>query len=167
MNSQNLEIVSLVVGVIALGVSIVALVFSLKLKRWRKMFDPEHQPDNLEEVITSITDKLKKLNSDHTALAETVSQIETTLQTAFQYSSVIRFDSGSSDGGNLSFAAALLDGHQTGMIITSLHGREHNRIYCKAIKQGESLQPLNDEEQEALIQALTGKPKAKTKAVKK
>ncbi len=167
MNSGSLEIVSLIVSVVALIAAAVAIMFGMKLARWRKIFDPQHQPDNLEEVITSITGMLKKLNSDHASLSETVSQIELTLQTAYRYSSVVRFDSGSSDGGNLSFAAALLDGHQTGMIITSLHGREHNRIYCKSIKNGQSLQPLNEEEQQALIEALTGPPKPKTKAVKK
>ena len=62
---------------------------------------------------------------------------------------------------------ALLNGQQTGMIITSLHGRENNRIYCKAIKEGQSVQPLNEEEQQALIEALTGTQKPKPKSSKK
>jgi hypothetical protein len=123
------------------------------------MFSPESQPDNLEEVITSITDKLQHLHTSHSSLEKIVEQNGQTLETAFRYSSVVRFNSGSNDGGNLSFALALLDGQQTGLIMTSLHGREHNRIYCKAVKEGQPVQPLNDEEQQALIEALTGKIK--------
>lgn len=167
MDNSTLGLISIIIATLALSIAVVALAFSMKLKKWRKIFDPEHQPDNLEEVLTSITNMVKKHSNDHATLAQTVSEIETTLQTAFRYSSVIRFDSLSNDGGNLSFAIALLNGQQTGMIITSLHGRENNRIYCKAIKEGQSMQPLNDEEQEALMEALTGKPKLKTKSEKK
>lgn len=155
MNQLNLEIISLVVAVAALVVGGTALFFSGKLRHLRQMFDASHQPDNLEEIITSITDALKKIKSDHNQLSEVVEQQGATLQTAFQYSSVVRFDSGGSDGGNLSFALALLDGKQTGVIVTSLHGREHNRIYCKAVTEGAPQTQLSEEEQEALIQALT------------
>ncbi len=167
MNEQNLQIVTIIISASALIVSVTALLFSMKLKKWRKLFDSENQPDNLEEVITSITTLLKKHGQDHTKLAAVVESIEQTLQTTFQYSSVVRFDSLSNDGGNLSFTVALLNGQQTGMIITSLHGRENNRIYCKAIKEGQSVQPLNEEEQQALIEALTGTQKPKPKSSKK
>lgn len=161
---------ALIISGLAIIISLIALYYSSKLRRLRQVFSPESQSDNLEEVITSITEKLKEFKSDHQALAEQVTQQGLKLETTFQYSSVIRFDSGGTDGGNLSFALALLDGHQTGMIVTSLHGREHNRIYCKAIVEGVSQTQLSDEEQEALIQALTGNgtnklPKQKTRKV--
>lgn len=167
MNEQNLQIVTIVISALALTISVTALLFSMKLKKWRRLFDSENQPDNLEEIITSITTLLKKQGQDHVKLSSVVENIEQTLQTTFQYSSVVRFDSLSNDGGNLSFTVALLNGQQTGMIITSLHGRENNRIYCKAIKEGQSIQPLNEEEQQALIEALTGTQKPKTKILKK
>ncbi len=159
MHEQNFAIFALIISGLSIIVSIVALLMSLKLKKWRAMFNPESQPDNLEEVLISITDKLKIFNNNQNHLEKIVTENGQILQTAFRYSSVVRFNSGSNDGGNLSFALALLDGHQTGLIMTSLHGREHNRIYCKAITNGQPEQPLNDEEQEALIEALTGKIK--------
>lgn len=167
MNEQNLQIVTIIISALALIISVNALLFSMKLKKWRRLFDSENQPDNLEEIITSISALLKKQGQDHVKLSSVVENIEQTLQTTFQYSSVVRFDSLSNDGGNLSFTVALLNGQQTGMIITSLHGRENNRIYCKAIKEGQSIQPLNEEEQQALIEALTGTQKPKTKIPKK
>ncbi len=155
MNELNFTIAALVIAVLAFAASLVALVLTGKLRRLKKIFGADEQPDNLEEVITSITEALKKIKADHNQLVDLVSQQGETLQTAFQYSHVVRFDSGGSDGGNLSFAMALLDGQQSGLIITSLHGREHNRIYCKAIVDGASVNQLSEEEQEALIAALT------------
>lgn len=163
MNGLALEIISLTVALLALILGIISIIQSNKVRRFRQLFREEEQPDNLEEIISSIAEMLKKLRSDHANLATIVERQGTTLQTAFQFSSVIRFDSGSSDGGNLSFAVALLDGNQNGFIITSLHGREHNRIYCKPIKQGVSTSQLSEEEQEALIEALTKSQTEKTK----
>ncbi len=166
MQPQNFAIIALIISGITLALSITALVMSLKLRKWRAIFQPEAQPDNLEEVITSITEKLKKLHTDQTSLENIVTQNGEILQTAFRYSSVVRFNSGSNDGGNLSFVLALLDGQQTGLIMTSMHGRDHNRIYCKAVTEGQPQQPLNDEEQQALIEALTGKTKSTTQTKK-
>ncbi len=156
MSEQNLAIIALIASIIALISGVVGVIAGLKVKKWRSIFGAENQPDNLEEVLTSITQKLQQMNSHQTSLEQLVRQNGATLETAFQYSSVIRFNSGSNDGGNLSFALALLDGKQTGLIITSLHGREHNRIYCKAITNGQPQQQLNEEEQQALIEAVTG-----------
>lgn len=166
MQPQNFAIIAVIISGITLALSITALIMSLKLRKWRAIFQPEAQPDNLEEVITSITEKLKKLHTDQASLENTVTQNGEILQTAFRYSSVIRFNSGSNDGGNLSFVLALLDGQQTGLIMTSMHGRDHNRIYCKAVTEGQPQQPLNDEEQQALIEALTGKTKNTTQTKK-
>lgn len=166
MQPQNFAIIALIISGITLALSITALIMSLKLRKWRAIFQPEAQPDNLEEVITSITEKLKKLHTDHSSLENIVTLNGEILQTAFRYSSVVRFNSGSNDGGNLSFVLALLDGQQTGLIMTSMHGRDHNRIYCKAVTEGQPQQPLNDEEQQALIEALTGKTKNTTQTKK-
>ncbi len=167
MYGLNIEIISLVLALLALILGVISIVQSNKVRRFRQLFSEDEQPDNLEEIISSISEMLKKLKSDHADLAKIVESQGTTLQTAFQFSSVIRFDSGGSDGGNLSFAVALLDGHQTGLIITSLHGREHNRIYCKPIKEGVSTSQLSEEEQEALIEALTKSGTDKSKTEKK
>ena len=168
MNGSGLEITSFGFVLLALILGVIAIVQSNKVRKFRQLFTRDQQPDNLEEVISSISVMLKKLKADHSNLAELVNNQGSTLQTAFQFSSVIRFDSGGSDGGNLSFSLAMLDGHQTGFIITSLHGREHNRIYCKPIKEGMSTAQLSEEEQEAIIQALTKTNSTKTeKPIKK
>lgn len=159
MSQTALANTAIITSILAIILSAVSLWFGRKSFHFSKIFGTKHQPDNLEEVIESITELLKKLRTDQTSSQEKISQLETTLETAFQYSSVVRFDSGGSDGGNLSFTMALLDGHQSGVIITSLHGREHNRIYCKAVLKGESVQQLSEEEREAFIGALTSPAK--------
>src|ERR1019366_230817 len=53
-------------------------------------------------------------------------------------------------GGNQSFALALLDAEEDGIVILSLHSRGSTRIYAKAIAAGRPEAALSDEETEAL-----------------
>lgn len=155
MNSNLLTILALIAAGIAIIISGIAIYFSGKARTWRKYFRSDEQPENLEDIIEKIAGKIKLLEDGQENMATKLAQIEKTLATAVQHVGVIRFDSGADDGGNLSFSIALLDAHQSGVVMTSLHGRQHNRIYTKIVRQGLSEQTLSGEEQEAIIQALT------------
>jgi len=56
-------------------------------------------------------------------------------------------------GGNLSFSIALLNGENSGAIITTIYGREESRVYLKPVQKGESDFPLSPEEKEILEKA--------------
>lgn len=66
---------------------------------------------------------------------------------------VVRFNPFSNTGGDQSFALALLDGQDSGIVVLSLHGREGTRIYVKPIKAGKSLYELSKEEKQAIEEA--------------
>ena len=57
-------------------------------------------------------------------------------------------------GGNLSFALALLDRENTGLILNAVHSRDNCFLYLKEIVKGESYVMLSQEEVEALRKAV-------------
>ncbi|MBI4153496.1 DUF4446 family protein [Candidatus Woesebacteria bacterium] len=69
---------------------------------------------------------------------------------------LIRFNPFKEVGGGHSFSLALLDGRDTGVVITGLHTRERTRIYAKVVKNGKSEFELSDEEVKALAKAVKG-----------
>lgn len=157
MNTEALQISGMLLGGIAVILSIIALFFSGKARAWHRHFRNEEQPENLEQIIETIAAKIKGLEQHQGEMQTQLAQQGSILATAIQHVGLIRFDSGADDGGNLSFSAAFLDAHQSGILITSLHGRQHNRVYTKAVRQGKSEQILSEEEKEAIIQAITNK----------
>src|SRR3989344_2717001 len=74
-------------------------------------------------------------------------------QLNIQRAGVVRFNPFVETGGNLSFAIALLDGKNNGIVISSLHSREGTRVYAKSIQHGESQRRLTEEEEQAIKQA--------------
>lgn len=139
----------------AIALAIVSLMLGMRARYWRRIFESEAEPENLEEIMEVVAAKIKKLEEQQISNDSLHSSHAATLSTALQYVGLVRFDSGADEGGNLSFAVALLDADQSGVIMTSLHGRQHNRIYAKSVNRGASEQILSDEEKEALMQALT------------
>jgi len=76
---------------------------------------------------------------------------------------VLRYDAFEDVGGRLSFSCALLDDHGTGVVLTSINGRQETRVYAKPVTAGHSTYNLSREEEEAIRQALHTEEQAATR----
>ena len=65
-----------------------------------------------------------------------------------------KYDAFDDVGGKLSFALALLDKNNTGLILNAVHSRDNCFLYLKEIVKGESYVMLSQEEVEALRKAV-------------
>jgi hypothetical protein len=79
---------------------------------------------------------------------------------AIQRVGLVRFNPFEDTGGNQSFALALLDANDDGLVVSSLHARQGTRIYAKAVARGRPEAALSDEEAEALRRATGSAPSA-------
>lgn len=82
------------------------------------------------------------------------SQYKSQDKSGLRHWSLVRFNPFSDTGGEQSFTLCLLNDHQDGLIITSLHGRGVTRFYVKKVSGGQAEQELSSEEKSALAQAL-------------
>lgn len=72
---------------------------------------------------------------------------------------MVRFNPFNETGGNISFVVALLDGNNSGVVVTSLHSRLGTRVYAKQIQQGKAELELSQDEQKAILNAINEKRK--------
>lgn len=75
---------------------------------------------------------------------------------AIRHVGLIRFSPFQDTGGDQSFALALLDSEQNGVIVTALHSRTDSRLYAKPVVKGQSSYTLSPEERTAVQQAVHG-----------
>lgn len=148
-------------GVLLLGLGVVAIfwltVLTLLLMRQIKvnkaLLDGKH-PRSLKEVVL---DQLAKVGHMQTELANMESRLHDMHRThseSIQKIGLVRFSPFEDTGSDQSFTVALLDGNNSGVVISSLHGRDRTRIYTKKITQGKSEEyGLSDEEKQAVHQA--------------
>ncbi|MBA3533255.1 MAG: DUF4446 family protein [Ardenticatenales bacterium] len=67
---------------------------------------------------------------------------------------IVRFNPFQDSGGDQSFAIAWIDDEANGVVLSSLHHREGNRVYAKPLTCGSSTYTLSEEEQKAVKQAV-------------
>lgn len=84
--------------------------------------------------------------------AEIVSLQQKNLQN-IQKVGIVRFNPFNETGGNISFVVALLNGNNSGVVVTSLHSRSGTRVYAKQIVAGKSNLELSKDEQSAIENA--------------
>lgn len=113
-----------------------------------KFLKKEKEPENLKEVLS----QFKKLKEKFKKNSKELKDLKKNSQLSIQKIGIIRFNPFKESGGNQSFSIALLDSHKNGIVITSLYGREGNRIFAKPIKNGKSEYLLTEEEKVAIEQ---------------
>lgn len=83
--------------------------------------------------------------------------LENTLTGCIQKIGIIRYSAFRDTGSDLSFALALLDSQNNGVILNGIYSREMSNIYAKPVVDGEATYTLSDEEKQALQQAINNK----------
>ena len=83
---------------------------------------------------------------------------------------ILRFNPFADTGGDQSFVFAILDGNDTGIVLTSLHSRSTTRWYAKNVKKGKGVDfDLSQEEEKTIKTAVSlkyGKEENSQKAKK-
>ena len=122
-------------------------------KRYRKMMTGVDGA-NLERMLIGHIDEVKQVVGENRRIDAENQRISALLQRAITRVGVVRFRAFDDMGSDLSYAVALLDAENNGVILSSIFGREDSRSYVKPIQAGQSSYTLTEEEQQALHQAM-------------
>ncbi|HYG59221.1 MAG TPA: DUF4446 family protein [Symbiobacteriaceae bacterium] len=149
-------LVSLVAVGLAFLVLIIVIILAISqrkfLARYRLLLNGPAGHD-LEQLLLNQAAEIESLQSDLIRLTRQLDAMETASRLHVQKTAIIRFNAFPDTGSDLSFAIALLDADDNGMVVSSLYGRSESRIYAKPILAGQSTYQLSNEEKEALAKA--------------
>lgn len=105
----------------------------------------------LHEILDQLLTQLKDNKQETEKLREWLAKLEKQESLDLKKVGFIRFNPFADTGGNQSFCVAILDGHDSGIVISSLHSRDQTRVYAKAITAGKAEgQALSKDEKEAI-----------------
>ncbi|HEX3082465.1 MAG TPA: DUF4446 family protein, partial [Candidatus Saccharimonadia bacterium] len=114
---------------------------------------------SLETTLTGHLARVEEVDRRLTELAAEYERLAITGATASQKISIVRFNPFGDTGGDQSFSLAVLDAHDSGYVLSSIHGRQGTRVYVKPVDFGKSKYQLSAEEEQALSQAAKRIPK--------
>lgn len=147
---------------IALGIVIilVAICFILNAVNSSKISTLMQYSDEgdiisaLRDYYDKVEDLSKTINdSSDAVLMSRLEECENNSHISIKKIGIVNFDAFEDVTGNMSFALALLNNHDDGVIITSIYGHNSCNTYLREVTEGETPVKLLNEEKEALEKA--------------
>lgn len=169
MNSPILEYLMLygidpayiMIGLLAVMLVLIVLyiVCLFRIKKLQKAYNhfmSGKDMKSMEDVLWRQFDRIEILEEADKDKRRELNDLQITMQNAYQKSGLVKYDAFRGMSGKLSYALALLDQNDNGVIVTSMYSREGCFSYAKEVIMGESSINLSEEEKEALKKAING-----------
>ncbi len=159
---ENLAYIFIFLGIII--AALIGFVISLETrlsqmkKRYRQIMMTDDDSSNVQQILIKHGEKITAVIDSEEKLTAELNRIKDLMTHSINRVAVVRFNAFHDDTAELSYCIALLDAENSGVIISSLNGRDFSRSYVKPIVKGDSTPyKLTKEEEQALRDASVAK----------
>lgn len=123
-------------AIVSLILSSISVFIFFKIYSILKMLKTSDDQRSINNVLTDLNNHLKESKTTVVDLKKIVESYQRSSLKHLQKSGFVRFNPFSNSGGDQSFALAILNGHNDGFVISSLHSRDQTRTFAKPVKAG-------------------------------
>lgn len=138
----------LVIFIIVTFINIIFVIYTNR--KYIRFMKKLGKGSNLDEMLKEYLREVKEIKKDNTEIKAYYTKLDHDIDCCIQKVGLVRYNAFKDVGSDLSFAIALLDRNDNGVIFNGLYGSESSNIYAKPVKGGISKYKLSDEEKEAL-----------------
>lgn len=146
----------ILVAVVLLGAVwlIVLTVLIIKSRHAYTVLVGKESSGSIKDLLELHTKQVGEVHSEIVAFREELDLLQTDVSKHISKTYVHRFNPFGDTGGDQSFVVALLNNRGSGLVITSMHGRDKTRTYAKTIVEGRAEgYELSEEERYAIEHA--------------
>lgn len=131
------------------------LISNIKLnKRYKDFMDRIGKGKNIEEDLKTFISKVDKVGEQNSEIISFCENLDEDISKCVQKIGIVRYSAFKDTGSDLSFAVALLDEKNNGVVFNGIYSREMSNIYAKPVENGNSSYTLSNEETEAIEKAV-------------
>ncbi|MBQ6427909.1 MAG: DUF4446 family protein [Oscillospiraceae bacterium] len=159
-SESNVKALLIVVLVLIVAYTVLLILGFMRYRTMKQSYDMfmrGRDAASLEDIISKLINNVNTLQEQDVANKDVLRVINRNQVNTFQKTGVIKYNAFEGMGGQASFALALLDLNNTGIILNVIHSRSACYTYLKEIKNGECDVVLGAEERMALMQAVKKK----------
>ncbi len=147
-------ILSVVTIVLFIGF-LVILINNIKLNnRYKKFMSKIGNGKNIEEDLNKFINEVSRIEEQNAEIISFCKGLDEDISKCIQKVGIVRYSAFKDTGSDLSFAAALLDEKNNGVVFNGIYSREMSNIYAKPVENGNSKYTLSEEELEAIKKAV-------------
>ena len=144
---------ALVIGtnIVLIVATIVNIMVMIGIKnKYIKFIKKLGNGNNIDEMLKQYLNDVKDVKKDNSEIKAYYTKLDSDIASCIQKVGIVRYNAFRDVGSDLSFAIALLDRENNGVVLNGLYGSESSNIYAKPIKKGLSKYQLSDEEKSAI-----------------
>lgn len=131
------------------------LISNIKLNnRYKRFMNKLGNGKNLEEDLEKYMYKVDRVEKQNAEISNFCRNLDEDLSKCIQKIGIVRYSAFKDTGSDLSFAVALLDEKNSGVVFNGIYSREMSNIYAKPVENGNSKYTLSDEESQAIVKAM-------------
>ena len=123
-------------------------------KKYKKFLEKLGNGQNIEEDLETYMYRIERVEKQNMDIRNLIETIENTMENCIQKIGIVRYNAFKDTGSDLSFALALLDEKNNGVVLNGIYSREMSNIYAKPVENGKSKYTLSEEEEQAIQLAI-------------
>jgi len=155
LRSETCMIILLLLNIILILLTVFNFIkYNLLNKRYKTFMKKLSRSTNIEEILKDYMEKVNIVKEEQKEILENIKGIEQELALCTKKVGLVRYNAFKDTGSDLSFALAMLDSNNNGVILNGIYSREMSNIYAKNVKEGKSASKLSEEEEQALKEAM-------------
>ncbi|MFR6022594.1 MAG: DUF4446 family protein [Clostridia bacterium] len=149
-----LLMLSIMVGILTIG--FISILYSnIKLKnKYNKFMKKIGNGKNIEEDLENYMYRVERVERQNAEIISYCKNLDDEVAKCIQKVGMVRYSAFKDTGSDLSFAVAMLDENNDGVVFNGIYSREMSNIYAKPVKKGVSEYTLSEEEKEAIRRAI-------------
>lgn len=151
LKTDDYLVISCIVNIVLIAFTTINIIMLTKInKRYIQFMKQLGNGSNLDEMLKDYLRDVKEIKQDNSEIKAYYTKLDSDISSCIQKVGLVRYNAFRDVGSDLSFAMALLDRNDTGVVLNGLYGSESSNIYAKPIKNGVSTYQLSEEEKYAL-----------------
>ena len=149
-----LLMLSIMVGILTIG--FISILYSnIKLKnKYNKFMKKIGNGKNIEEDLENYMYRVERVERQNAEIISYCKNLDDEVAKCIQKVGMVRYSAFKDTWSDLSFAVAMLDENNDGVVFNGIYSREMSNIYAKPVKKGVSEYTLSEEEKEAIRRAI-------------
>ena len=158
LKTDNFLIIFAILLIVLLISYVVLIIKTSNLnKRYKQFMKKLGNGKNIEEDLENYMYRVEKVERQNSELHLICKEMGNQLSGCVQKIGIVRYNAFKDTGSDLSFALALLDDDNTGVVMNGIYSREMSNIYAKPVEKGKSPYTISEEEKLAIDKAINSK----------
>lgn len=142
---------------LAIGFIIMIIKLTNMNKQYRTFLKKLGNGKNIEDDLENYMYRVERVEKQNAEILNNMKVMQNDISKCIQKVGFVRYSAFKDTGSDLSFALALLDEHNDGVVLNGIYSREMSNIYAKSVENGKSNYTVSEEEDEAIKKAVLSK----------